>query len=303
MTRKTRASRAALLALLPFAASGCAALQGGPAPVAAAEEEIRVLGERVTPTAIAECSAGTRRQADQSLAVLTAEEARACRNFIIAARRYAIDARFHAFEQSYFQENRWAGFGTTLAALGLGVAGPFSGATAARALAAGAGSLAGGRAAYEREILAERSLLTINAAMRAERDRIAARLIAGMRLTAAEYPLPLALSDLQAYERAGTVLGALTSLSQTAGEQAQAAQAELDRVSGFATEAPSAFLQGLISAEATEEGRAGARRRIAEAMQGLGLGLHGASMTNFLTDQARVAEHRVIARALGWRPE
>jgi hypothetical protein len=293
----------AAMALSASMTAGCAAMRGAPEPVGDPEAEAQMLNALLTPDRIADCAAGLRRVGDQQVA-LNEEEAKTCRNVIIMARRYAMDIRFSAFEQSYFQANRWGGFAATLAGLGLGGAAAFSGETAARALAAAAGGVAGGRAAYEREIMADRALLTINAAMRSERDRIAVRLVTGMRLPVAEYPLPVALSDLEAYQRAGTVLGALTTLNQAAGEQAQVQQERLDRVSGFASAAASGFLQRLITAETTEQGRTAARARIREAMRRVNIDLpQGMTLTRFLADPTRAAQHVVIARELGFQPE
>ena len=60
--------------------------------------------------------------------------------------------------------------------------------------------------------------------MRAERARVAVKLFAGMKLPASGYGLGMALSDLEAYYRAGTITGALLDLTNTVSTEATQAK-------------------------------------------------------------------------------
>ncbi len=213
-----------------------------------------------------------------------------CRNRIVTARKYAIDLRFSEFEQGYFSQNRWAGFGATLAALGLTAAGSLSGTGTAQALSAAASGVTGGRAAYEREILAERTLLTIDTAMHAQRDLIAVNIRDGLNKSAREYPLGTALSDLDAYYRAGTVVGALTAVSQTVGAQAEVAQARLRNVLPLTRTSAAEYLRNRL--------RSGDEALIRAQMQAAGVS-DRITVTRFVYT-GQPAQVEMVARALGW---
>lgn len=163
---------------------------------------------------------------------------------------------------------------------------------------AAAGGVAGGQAAHEPEIMADRALLTINAAMRSERDRIAVRLISGMRLPVAEHPLPVALSDLDACQRAGSVLGALTALNQAAGRKAQTQRERLGDRRGEPLP-PTAHLGGGDGAGAHRGARAD-RRGDAQGQYRASAGHDADALPR---PPRGVAQHVVIAREPAWQPE
>jgi hypothetical protein len=228
---------------------------------------------------------------------LDAAGARECRNRILIARRYAIDLSFGVFEQAYFMQNNVGGFGATLAAVAIGTAGAFSGGNAARALAAGSSALAGGRAAYEREILAEQTSIALGAAMRGERDRISVRFIRGMSQTAEQYPLLVGLSDLEAYQRAGTVLGALTSLTQTVSSQAADAERRLEAVTA---NTPSSYLRSQYS-RLQGPARDAQFAMLRDLAGRLRLPPLPESVDDFLNDETRGRDHEALAAQLGWQ--
>jgi hypothetical protein len=57
--------------------------------------------------------------------------------------------------------------------------------------------------------------------MEARRSDISARILKGMKLSTVDYPLAAALSDLEAYYRAGTFTGGLLATSQVVAADAQ----------------------------------------------------------------------------------
>lgn len=68
------------------------------------------------------------------------------------------------------------------------------------------------------------------AQMVADRAKIEAKIRAGLLKSDGEYPLHLALSDLEKYYQAGTITSAIASLGQTVGETAKQAEVELTRI-------------------------------------------------------------------------
>jgi hypothetical protein len=122
-----------------------------------------------------------------------------CRNNLVTARKYAIDLQFSEFERNLFRETREVGFWATLASLGLTGGATFAGLTTAHVLSALATGVTGTRATYEKEVLAEKTVIAIATAMHANRLKIEVRIRKGLKRPVREYPLGLALSDLEEY--------------------------------------------------------------------------------------------------------
>lgn len=158
---------------------------------------------------------------------------RACRDRIAQALAAAIDLRYADYELGMFDAHRYGGFGATLASLGLTTAASVSGGAPARLLAALATGVTGAREAFEREVLAERTVVALQTAMQARRNEIGARVRRGLQLDATVYPFGSALADLFAYFRAGTLVGAVVGLGEAAGDQAQRSRERLDDLVGL----------------------------------------------------------------------
>jgi hypothetical protein len=210
--RNQRLSHWLLWGLAAMLLSGCAAFEGYPQRATDPEADLAQLRSQIEASAIAAC--------------LGAPES-SCRNKIIGARMYAIDIRFSEFEETLFRETRKAGFGATVATLGLTTAAAASSGGAAQVLSGTAAFIIGGREAFQKEVLAERTVIAIHSAMRAKRAQVAIRLRSGLNEPIAGYPLEAALSDLGEYYNAGTVLGAMVGITETVGANAQKAETEL----------------------------------------------------------------------------
>ncbi len=223
-------------ALVMIALAGCAAFQAYPERATDPETDLMTLEPQIGGEAIAAC---------------LDNPTSACRNKIIAARMYATDVRFSEFEETLFRQTREAGFGATLATLGLTSTAAFVSGGASQVLAGLAAIVVGGREAYQREVLAERTVIAIHTAMRARRAQAALRLRAGLRQSIDDYPVAVALADLNEYYNAGTVLGALIGITETVGAEARQAEerllelAPLSRVS-FESE-PTAVRQAMLA--------------------------------------------------------
>ena len=191
---------------------GCAAFDGYPKRVTDPEADMAALKDQLSAKAIDEC--------------LTAPDL-ACRNRIIGARMYATDIRFSQFEEDLFRDTRRGGFNATLATLGLTTAAAASTGGAAQVLSGLSALIIGGREAFQKEVLSERTVIAIHTAMRARRAQVALRLRGALVAPIASYPLEAALADLDAYYNAGTVLGALVNITETVGAGAEKAEAAL----------------------------------------------------------------------------
>ncbi len=144
---------------------------------------------------------------------------------------HAIDLQFSEFEENLFRETREAGFAATLATLGLTTTAAFAGGGASQVLSGIAAFIIGGREAFQKEVLAERTLVAIHTAMRANRARVNVRLRLGLTKGINQYPLAFALADLNDYYDAGTILGALVGITEAVGTDVREQSRRLDNVS------------------------------------------------------------------------
>jgi len=155
---------------------------------------------------------------------------RDCRDEIVQALMAAVDVRYAEYERDFFDANRAVGFGSSVAVLGLGSAGALAATGTAQVLNAISAAVTGTREAFGREMMADQTAAALLTAMRNGRNQVAIRIREGLRQDATAYPLGVALSDMQAYFRAGTLPGALSSLTEIVGERARATQEELRTV-------------------------------------------------------------------------
>ena len=145
--------------------SGCAAFSGYPKRATDPRQDLAQLEPHIGAEAITAC---------------LANPTDACRNALIAARMHATDIRFSEFEERLFRQTREAGFSATLVTLGLTSAAAFAGGTASQVLAGIAAFIIGAREGFQKEVLAERTVVAIHTAMRANRARAALRLRTGI---------------------------------------------------------------------------------------------------------------------------
>jgi hypothetical protein len=166
-----------------------------------------------------------------------------CRNKIVQSRMIVVDAQYREFRQRFYGEARWGGFAATVASLGLTGAASLSGVSeaTARVLSAIATGVTGTQAAFDREILADRAATAVETSMDSARSIVAVRIRSGLDQSADKYPLAEALSDLEDYYSAGTLLGAFTNINSLTGVQAANANQQLTALArgGTLTNAPS----------------------------------------------------------------
>lgn len=195
---------------LLLACCACSGLSASPhSPLPSNDAALDGLARNYTPEKINNCLATELTQQG------------GCRNTIVQAMLAAIDLRYAEFEVSLLDADRYGNFGATVGTLGLTAAGSLSGGGTARALSAAAAALTGTREAFDRNALFQQTVLSLQAAMQGRRNEIAIRIREGLRRHAPEYPLGAAFSDLFAYFRAGTLVGALVGTAESVAERSR----------------------------------------------------------------------------------
>jgi len=147
------------------------------------------------------------------------------RNRIIGQYLLAADYQFNDFRRQLSRQNRGSTFGLDVGALGFAGGASVAGARTANILSAIAAGLTGTRTALSRDVFFDRALPALFAAMDAVRTEIRTTIVVNMRRSGAEYPLPLALADLAAYENAGSLDSAIERVTGDAVDRADEAQA------------------------------------------------------------------------------
>ena len=144
------------------------------------------------------------------------------RNQIVTARMYVADLEYHYYEANLTRELQTEGLLATAVNLGLtGSASLIPVAQTSRLLAGIATGVTGLDKAYNEKELLNNTIQALQTQMRADRKTQAAIIYAKMLrddktiTPIAEYTLPMALSDADAYYQAGTIASALIGLSKT----------------------------------------------------------------------------------------
>jgi hypothetical protein len=207
-------------ALLLSALAACGGIQAAPkAPLADLEASLVQLQGAYSTGDVVDCLAQP----------LASQDAVFCRDRIVQALMIAVDLRYEEFEIGFFDTNRYAGFGATLAALGLSTAGAVVSGGTSQILSAAAAGVIGAREGFKREVLVEQTSVALLTAMRAQRDKVGLNIRLGLRRDATQYPLGAALADVSAYYRAGTIVGALTGVTEAVGVEREHAREELQQ--------------------------------------------------------------------------
>lgn len=153
---------------------------------------------------------------DIEAAAADPEKQRRLRNQAIDIRLRVIDLNFNDFLTKLAKENVRADFGVAAVQVGVGAAGSLVAETASQILSAMSGGLVGLQGAYGKAALFEQALPSLLAQMIASRNEILVR-ISEQRVNSIEaYSLGDAVRDLDAYNFAGSLPGALIATSADA---------------------------------------------------------------------------------------
>lgn len=213
-----------LLALALTAVSACSSLDGAPRPAISTETELKILDRYYL-------SGGTDGQATPKVVELyalytaptTSETERfRVRNELVLARMYAIDLRFRDYIIDLSQESRQSNFLLKLIGLGLSGAGAAIEVSATQSILAAIDTgLEGASEAFNRDILVDRTVQVLTTQMQAERARLRTEILINLSKSTEEYPLFLALAQVEDFYYAGTIPGALAAVSQKVGAEAE----------------------------------------------------------------------------------
>jgi hypothetical protein len=97
-------------------------------------------------------------------------------------------------------------------------------------LAAVAAGLVGGQAAFQKNALFDKTLPALMAQMAASRQTILVTIRKGEAQGTEDYPLDQGLNDINQYENAGTIPGAISGITSNAGAQLQQATDRLNSI-------------------------------------------------------------------------
>jgi len=157
------------------------------------------------------------------------------RNQVITARMYVIDMEYSKYEQNLTREIQTEGLAATLVSMGLTTTASLIAVESTSHILSGAATVVtGSDKAFNEKLLLSNTIQALQTQMRTDRKEIAAEIWARMLRGAVptsidEYPLAMALSDVEHYRQVGTIASALIGLSRTvaiAEQRADRAKAE-----------------------------------------------------------------------------
>jgi hypothetical protein len=209
-----------LLGTLALVANGCSTIQGFPDPRPITDAKFPDAGYQLGPDGIRQYNEATDPQIKKTF-----------RNEIIDAQMAAIDAKFADFERDIYKEGVGWGVGTDWAVLALTAAAaivhPVDTKTALAALST---AFVGAKASFDKTALFDKTLPALLAQMVAQRETLRAIIRQNEDLPVDKYTLSAALSELHKFEFAGSMPGAIVSITQDAGNKAAIATQKLNDV-------------------------------------------------------------------------
>lgn len=161
---------------------------------------------------------------------VTVDDQKSIRNELIERRLAVVDAYFADFVSDLAKESATAGFGVALVEVAVGGVGSLVAESASQILSAVSGGLAGAKAAYDKTVLYEKTISALIAQMQAGRKTIAAQILTRWSADLETYPLWMAKRDLDAYEFAGSIPGAIMGTAADAKVKDDQAEAILQVV-------------------------------------------------------------------------
>lgn len=202
-------------AIMAIALSGCGSL-GSPNRLYSIDEEFKEIRASVD-------------QIKEEFPKMTRSEARRARNSMIMARKYAIDLEYTKYEGDVMREVQLSNFGASVASLALHTTSELVPVEHTAHMLNGIGNAAdAANLAYNDKVLRVKLIENLQASMRTARHERAQVIYANMHCSIKTYPVGMALSDLEAYYRAGTFSAGLLKLSQTVNKEEEQARDAAD---------------------------------------------------------------------------
>jgi hypothetical protein len=189
--------------------SGCKTVEGGPDRLYSIPEEVAAARATIE-TLTAQYYGGG---ANENV-----------RNEIISRRMYIIDVEYSLYEEALTRERQEVGFITSATAQGLNVAGAlFTPAQTVRILSGLAGGVGAIRGYYDSEVVVAKTIQIAQGQMWVLRAQVSDKIRRAMAQPLSQYPLSLAMSDLEDYYRAGTLAAGLIKALGDSGSGANSA--------------------------------------------------------------------------------
>jgi hypothetical protein len=219
MTRK-HATAAIVVTTGLLLLSGCATIYGFPDPPSTSAARFPDAGYQLGPAAITQYNNE-----------LDPAKKRILRNEIIDARMAEIDSKFANFERALYKEGIGFGVGTDWLVLALTAGATTAGGVATKTLlAAISTAVLGAEAAYSKHALFDKTLPVLMAQMVAQRETIRVSIRTNQDLPTDAYTWFAAESQLNNFEFAGSIPGAIASVAADAGQKAAAATQQLQDI-------------------------------------------------------------------------
>ena len=185
---------------------GCATIQNGgaPAPLSITGRDLIAAGENLAD------------EGDLAI-VLKRDVTTADRNAFINARLVSLDINYYSFVSSLSVERQNADAAVQVAQIALGVAGISTAAARVKTnLAAATAALTGVKAIVDKEYYFNKSIPALLAMMNAQRFAVLQKIKTSMNDSADQYDARAVMDDLSAYQRAGTLIGAISAVETLA---------------------------------------------------------------------------------------
>jgi predicted small secreted protein len=151
------------------------------------------------------------------------------RNDVVFAYMLLADRRYYVFESAILNETSSGNFSANALSLALSTAGALAGESAAQTLSALDTGVKGATQSFGKEFLFDQTVPALINQMRASRAAVRTRIYEGTKASHDDWPLCLALQELTEYEQAGTLTGAITTLTSTAVADKMAREGEAQR--------------------------------------------------------------------------
>ncbi len=212
------------------------------------------------------------------------------RNSIVLGAIGTIDLRYAKFVNRLTQESQIVPFGATVTSISLSTAGALTGSEAAKTtLAAVDTAIKGGVAAYDKSILADRTIQALQKQMQANRNRVRSAIIAKLSESTLSYPLELAMIDVNEYAAAGTITAGMATIDEQAAQNLAVSEDEkVTEIFKYAADESSVEIRAFY-----DSGSPAARLAIEEALK-----REGTNLVSFLNNGRYAQSRRTLLTKL-----
>lgn len=215
-----RGTRFAIVTALALSSAGCTSLDGYPNDPQQ-DGSLNDLRDKYFSSSVDDCY----KASGGGGACLGVTGKQAIRDDVVLNRMHVYDMEFSQFVRALSAGNNSVSLGSDLTAFTLnGLAATTGNAATKAALAAASTGILAANGAVDKDLFYQKTIPALVAQMSADRAKAAATLIAGLQLPDDQYPLPRAVLDLDALNRAGGINGAVANITNQATDQKKIAE-------------------------------------------------------------------------------